>query len=165
MAPITHLPSLILLTVLLCHFILLASSASFAAMADDTRNTMRAMAITKLGKIPAPSEGANVSGPLVPTRMPIPTPSRDQVLIKVLACGVCHTELDEIEGRTAPPSLPVVPGHEVVGCITQIGDDVRDLQVGDRVGVGWIYDSDGKDLENISPQFRATGRDVDGGYA
>jgi propanol-preferring alcohol dehydrogenase len=83
----------------------------------------------------------------------------------VLACGVCHTELDEIEGRTAPPYLPVVPGHEVVGRIDRIGPGVDVARLGERVGVGWIHHSDGTAEENVSPAFRATGRDVDGGYA
>jgi len=90
------------------------------------------------------------------------------VLLRVLACGVCHTELDEIEGRSAPPRLPVTPGHEVVGEIVEGG---RRLAAGQRVGVAWIYSACGecdycrKGLENLCPQFRATGRDADGGYA
>jgi propanol-preferring alcohol dehydrogenase len=83
----------------------------------------------------------------------------------VAACGVCHTELDEIEGRTAPPRLPVILGHEVVGTIDRLGDGVTKLRVGDRVGVGWIHTSNGETDENLSPAFVATGRDVNGGYA
>lgn len=103
--------------------------------------------------------------PFFSTRLPIPRPKVDQVLIKVSTCGICHTELDEIEGRTAPPHLPVVPGHQVIGRIVEIGDEVSNHKVGDRVGVGWIYSSDGSRNENLSPAFRATGRDADGGYA
>jgi propanol-preferring alcohol dehydrogenase len=73
--------------------------------------------------------------------------------------------LDEIEGRTAPPHLPIVLGHEVVGYVEQLGDQVSQLRLGDRVGVGWIHSSSGTIDENLSPQFRATGRDVHGGYA
>jgi propanol-preferring alcohol dehydrogenase len=78
---------------------------------------------------------------------------------------VCHTELDEIEGRTPPPHYPVVPGHEVVGEVVRTGDEVHSLSPGMRVGVGWIHHSDGSVHENVSPSFTATGRDVNGGYA
>jgi propanol-preferring alcohol dehydrogenase len=78
---------------------------------------------------------------------------------------VCHTELDEIEGRTPPPKLPVVLGHEVVGHVDMLGDGVTNLGKGQRVGVGWIHSSSGDCDENLSPEFKATGRDVNGGYA
>jgi len=94
-----------------------------------------------------------------------PEPGDGEVLVHVAACGVCHTELDEIEGRTPPPQLPVIPGHQVVGRVADCGTGCELLQDGDRVGVGWIHSSDGSDSENISPAFRATGRDVNGGYA
>jgi propanol-preferring alcohol dehydrogenase len=103
--------------------------------------------------------------PLDLVERPNPDPGRGEVRIKVSACGVCHTELDEIEGRTAPPRLPVVPGHEVVGRVDRVGDGTTRFVIGDRVGVGWIHSSTGSDDENLSPRFRATGRDVDGGYA
>lgn len=103
--------------------------------------------------------------PLELTDLPMPEPKSNEVLLRVLACGVCHTELDEIEGRTAPEELPVVPGHEVVGKVVKKGDAVRRHELGDRVGVGWIHSSSGDAEENLSPQFRATGRDANGGYA
>ncbi len=103
--------------------------------------------------------------PLELLDLPVPEPAANEVLIRVSACGVCHTELDEIEGRTAPPRLPVVPGHEVVGRVESAGAAVSALKAGDRVGVGWIHSSSGQADENLSPAFRATGRDVDGGYA
>ncbi len=103
--------------------------------------------------------------PLTPEDVPVPEPAPDEVLIKVSACGVCHTELDEIEGRTPPSVLPMIPGHEVVGRVTEKGDRVTRLDVGDRVGVGWIFKSTGDDDENISDDFVATGRDANGGYA
>jgi alcohol dehydrogenase, propanol-preferring len=96
---------------------------------------------------------------------PVPEPRPHEVRIRVAACGVCHTELDEIEGRTAPPKFPVVPGHEVVGYVDRLGPGVTMHREGDRVGVGWIHSSSGDAEENLSPSFRATGRDVDGGYA
>lgn len=129
-----------------------------------TRN-MKAMAIVGLSR----SDGA--FEPLAPLELPVPEPGPGEVLIKVNACGVCHTELDEITGRTAPPRLPVVPGHQVVGTIEQLGPAVQGLQVGQRVGIAWIYSACGRcrycqqGLENLCPSFVATGRDTDGGYA
>jgi propanol-preferring alcohol dehydrogenase len=98
-------------------------------------------------------------------------PEAGEILIRVSACGVCHTELDEIEGRTPPPVFPVVPGHQVVGTITATGEGARRFSVGDRVGVAWIHDACGSckfckaGNENLCPKFKATGRDVNGGYA
>lgn len=103
--------------------------------------------------------------PLELEDVPIPVPGPGEVLLRVTACGVCHTELDEIEGRTAPPSYPVIPGHEVIGLVERLGPNVLMPRIGDRVGVGWIYSSSGGDDENLSPRFRATGRDANGGYA
>jgi len=103
--------------------------------------------------------------PLQMVDLETPEPDDGQVLIKISVCGVCHTELDEIEGRTAPPSLPVVPGHEVIGRVAALGKNASRFAAGDRVGVGWIYSSSGDADENLSPEFRATGRDVNGGYA
>ena len=120
---------------------------------------MRAMLLKATGSLdvnPVPLELEEIDDP---------APACDEILIRVAACGVCHTELDEIEGRTPPPKLPVVPGHEVVGRVMAAGDKARRFRQGDRVGVGWIHSSDGTDTENISPAFRATGRDVNGGYA
>jgi len=103
--------------------------------------------------------------PLELVELPVPEPGPGELRFKVSACGVCHTELDEIEGRTPPPRLPVVPGHEVVGRVDKLGEGARRYRIGDRVGVGWIHSSSGDEYENLSPEFRATGRDVDGGYA
>lgn len=105
------------------------------------------------------------STPLEMAELPMPKPDPLQVLIKVSVCGVCHTELDEIEGRTPPPRLPIVLGHQVVGLITELGTDVSKHKLGDRVGVGWIFHSDGSPTENLSREFQATGRDANGGYA
>lgn len=103
--------------------------------------------------------------PLAMAEVAKPAPGDNEVLLRVSACGVCHTELDEIEGRTPPPSLPVIPGHEVVGRVVALGTDARRFDIGDRLGVGWIHHSSGGHEENISEEFVATGRDVDGGYA
>lgn len=74
--------------------------------------------------------------PLALTDMPDPVPKEREILVKVHACGVCHTELDEIEGRTPPPSLPVVLGHQVVGSVEDLGSKASLFKTGDRVGVG-----------------------------
>ena len=103
--------------------------------------------------------------PLKLADIPTPIPATNEILIRVNACGVCHTELDEIEGRTPPPSLPVVPGHEVIGRVAANGSGASKFEIGDRVGVGWIFKSSGDERENISEEFVATGRDVNGGYA
>ena len=94
-----------------------------------------------------------------------PEPRTGEILVAVSVCGVCHTELDEIEGRTPPPRLPVVPGHEIVGTVAKCGPGCRRYSGGERVGIGWIHSSDRSASENLSDAFRATGRDVDGGYA
>ena len=103
--------------------------------------------------------------PLELVDLPTPTPADDQLLVAVSTCGVCHTELDEIEGRTPPPRLPVVLGHEIVGTVIGRGQVARRFAIGDRVGIGWIHSSSGDVDENVSDQFQATGRDADGGYA
>ncbi|HSS65224.1 MAG TPA: zinc-dependent alcohol dehydrogenase family protein [Gammaproteobacteria bacterium] len=120
---------------------------------------MRAMLLKKIVSLDEDD------APLELADLPVPEPDRGEVRVRITACGVCHTELDEIEGRTAPPKLPVVPGHEVVGRVDRLGAGVTRLGLDDRVGVGWIHSSSGETDENISPAFRATGRDVDGGYA
>jgi alcohol dehydrogenase, propanol-preferring len=109
--------------------------------------------------------------PLEMVDLPDPVPTGDEILVKVSACGVCHTELDEIEGRTPPPSLPMVLGHEVVGRVAATGDRAGAFKIGDRVGIGWIYAACGECAfcmegnENLCRHFKATGRDANGGYA
>ncbi len=109
--------------------------------------------------------------PLRLVDLPEPRPGAGEVLLRVSACGVCHTELDEIEGRTPPPRLPVVPGHQVIGRIVENGPGAGRYPVGTRLGVAWIFSACGAcdhcigGNENLCPDFRATGRDADGGYA
>lgn len=111
------------------------------------------------------------SKPLVQVEMPIPEPGPGEILLKVGACGVCHTELDEIEGRTPPPEYPIILGHEVVGRVCDFGPNATKYKEGDRVGVGWIYSACGEcafcqsGQENLCQDFRGTGRDANGGYA
>ena len=109
--------------------------------------------------------------PLELTRLPDPVPREKEVLVRVSACGVCHTELDEIEGRTPPPHFPVVLGHQVVGTVEDTGKGASVFKPGDRVGVAWIYSACGtckfcrEGNENLCSDFKATGRDANGGYA
>ncbi|MBN1247822.1 MAG: zinc-dependent alcohol dehydrogenase family protein [Anaerolineae bacterium] len=109
--------------------------------------------------------------PLRCTELPDPDPAPHELQIRVLVCGVCHTELDEIEGRTPPATFPIIPGHQVVGIVTGKGDQVDRYAIGNRVGVAWIFSACGRchycasGQENLCPDFRATGRDAHGGYA
>ncbi|MBP7687417.1 MAG: zinc-dependent alcohol dehydrogenase family protein [Thermoflexales bacterium] len=114
------------------------------------------------------------SAPLRWAELPDPAPGAGEILIKVAACGVCHTELDEIEGRLPPPQLPIVLGHQVVGRVVESASHAMTpdkLQVGDRVGVAWINSACGvcefcrSGRENLCPHFKATGLDAHGGYA
>jgi propanol-preferring alcohol dehydrogenase len=126
---------------------------------------MRAMVLRRLGEVNADRELIEFA------RLPVPEPVERELLIMVSACGVCHTELDEIEGRTPPRHLPVILGHQVVGRIEKMGVEAGTFHTGDRVGVGWFYSSCGQcrycwdGNENLCPEFRATGRDANGGYA
>lgn len=126
---------------------------------------MKAMQITKVTELKSNSE------PLTYSEIPIPVPGQNEVLIRINTCGVCHTELDEIEGRTPPPEFPMIPGHQVVGIVEKTGNQVLNVGVGDRVGVAWIFSSCGKceyckrGEDNLCEEFKATGRDANGGYA
>ena len=114
---------------------------------------------------------AENQAPLELTELPDPIPAEGEVLVKISVCGVCHTELDEIEGRTPPPHLPIVLGHQVVGRVEATGSRVNTFRVGDRVGIAWIHSACGTcgfclaGNENLCEVFKATGRDVNGGYA
>jgi propanol-preferring alcohol dehydrogenase len=126
---------------------------------------MKAMVLKHLADLGAKPE------PLVLEDLLDPVPTSGEILVRVSACGVCHTELDEIEGRTPPPRLPVVLGHQVVGRVERLGAGAARFKIGDRVGVAWIFSACGRckfclgGTENLCPDFRATGRDANGGYA
>ncbi|MCD6548451.1 MAG: zinc-dependent alcohol dehydrogenase family protein [Thermodesulfobacterium sp.] len=111
------------------------------------------------------------SKPLKLVELENPCPAEDEIIIKVYACGVCHTEIDEIEGRALPSFFPIVPGHQIVGEVVEVGSEVKNFKIGDRAGAGWIYSSCEKceyckrGVENLCSQFKATGKDVHGGYA
>lgn len=126
---------------------------------------MKAMILNRIASL------ADNPAPLLLADWPMPEPGAGEVLIRVSACGVCHTELDEIEGRTPPPELPVILGHQVVGRVAASGADAEGPALGERVGVAWIYSACGvcthcrEGNENLCAGFRATGRDAHGGYA
>ncbi|HOU14272.1 MAG TPA: zinc-dependent alcohol dehydrogenase family protein [Anaerolineae bacterium] len=126
---------------------------------------MKAMLLPKLCNL------ADEHSPLRLTELPNPVPAAGEILLRVSACGVCHTELDEIEGRTPPPRLPVVLGHQVVGRVVDRGPGAEAFESGERVGVAWIHSACGTckfclaGNENLCADFKATGRDVNGGYA
>lgn len=131
----------------------------------DVPALMRAMRIHQTGAM----DGSRP--PLVQDRIETPAPGRGEVLLRVHACGVCHTEIDEIEGRTPPPRLPMTPGHQVVGTVAREGVDCSRQLLHKRVGVAWIHSACGhcpwcrEGRENLCPEFRACGRDAPGGYA
>jgi propanol-preferring alcohol dehydrogenase len=108
--------------------------------------------------------------PLKMVDLPDPVPGPKEILVKISACGVCHTELDEIEGRL-PPELPIVLGHQIVGRIVTLGSGATKFHVGDRVGIAWIHSACGKchfcleGKENLCLEFRGTGCHANGGYA
>jgi propanol-preferring alcohol dehydrogenase len=126
---------------------------------------MKAMILNQLCAI------ADNKNPLVLVDMPDPVPRVNEILIKVSTCGVCHTELDEIEGRTPPPKLPVILGHQIIGRVHTTGAAVTKFSKGARVGIAWIHSACGRchfcrsGAENLCEHFKATGRDVHGGYA
>jgi propanol-preferring alcohol dehydrogenase len=100
-----------------------------------------------------------------------PVPGSRDILVRVSACGVCHTELDEIEGRVSPSKFPIILGHEIVGRVERVGGEVTRFSKGSRVGICWIHWACKrcsfclKGEENLCDAARWTGRDVDGGYA
>ena len=119
---------------------------------------MKAMVLRKPGQ------------PFILEDLPKPEPKDNEILVKVSVCGACHTDLDEAEGRL-PTKLPVVPGHQVVGIVSQSGKQVKKYKVGDRVGATWLYSSCGNcafcktGMENLCENAKWTGKDADGGYA
>ena len=109
--------------------------------------------------------------PLRPAEAPTPTPAPDQVLLRVSACGICRTDLHILDGDLAHPSLPLIPGHQIVGTIEATGAHVARFKEGDRVGVPWLGWTDGTcpycrgGRENLCDNARFTGYDINGGYA
>jgi len=101
----------------------------------------------------------------------IPEPCFGEILIEIAACGVCRTDLHVVDGDLTGPSLPIVPGHEIVGRVAAIGDGVAQFSEGDRVGVPWLGYTCGdchfcrSGRENLCPVARFTGYQIDGGYS
>ncbi len=121
--------------------------------------SMRAMVLERAG------------APLVPREIPVPEPGPAELLVRVLACGVCRTDLHIVDGDLAKPALPLVPGHEIVGVVASIGSRVDRFRVGERIGVPWLGWTDGtcrycrQERENLCESARFTGYTTDGGYA
>ncbi|HEX4835863.1 MAG TPA: zinc-dependent alcohol dehydrogenase family protein [bacterium] len=109
--------------------------------------------------------------PLAIAEVPVPSPGPGQVRLRVQACGICHTDLHIVEGDLPAPALPLIPGHQIVGIIEAVGPGVTGLREGDRVGVAWLYETDGtcprcrEGKENLCVHIRFTGYHVPGGYA
>lgn len=123
---------------------------------------MKAMVLNKISPIE--------KEPLKMMDLSDPVPGVKEILVKISACGICHTELDEIEGRL-PPRLPIVLGHQIVGRVKELGPGVTKFNLGDRVGIAWINSACGKchfckeGHENLCSEFQGTGCHTDGGYA
>ncbi|HKV46677.1 MAG TPA: zinc-dependent alcohol dehydrogenase family protein [Candidatus Acidoferrales bacterium] len=111
------------------------------------------------------------TNPLVYTEIPDPRPGRGEVLVRVKTCGVCRTDLHVIEGELAPRKSPVIPGHQIVGEIAELGDGAKRFRPGTRVGIPWLHQADGTceycrtGMENLCDNLSFTGYTVDGGYA
>ncbi|MEC4890500.1 MAG: zinc-dependent alcohol dehydrogenase family protein [Nitrospira sp.] len=124
---------------------------------------MKAMVLDRAGDVS--------TDPLQLRDLPMPVPGAGQVLVKVQVCGVCRTDLHVIEGELPDVKRPLVPGHQVVGIVTQLGAGVEGLKEGDRVGIAWLQGTCGtcefctSGRENLCLQARFTGYQVDGGYA
>ncbi len=109
--------------------------------------------------------------PLRPANLPTPTPTPDQVLIRVRACGICRTDLHILDGELAHPIVPLIPGHQIVGIVEATGERATRYKRGDRVGVPWLGWTDGacpycrSGRENLCDNARFTGYDINGGYA
>ena len=121
---------------------------------------MRAMVLTRPG-----------AGSVEPVELERPVPGPGQVLVRVLACGVCRTDLHVVDGDLPEPAIPIVPGHEIVGRIEQTGPEVEAFEPGDRVGIPWLGHSCGacefcgSGRENLCRRARYTGYQINGGYA
>ena len=120
---------------------------------------MRAMILEQAGK------------PLAPRDCLVPEPRGRQIQLQVLACAVCRTDLHVVDGELPNPKLPLILGHEIVGRVTRVGEQVTLLTIGQRVGVPWlgwtcgICDFCRSGRENLCELARFTGYQIDGGYA
>jgi propanol-preferring alcohol dehydrogenase len=101
-----------------------------------------------------------------------PRPATGQLLVRIVACAVCRTDLHVADGELPDPKLPLIPGHQIVGCVEEIGEGVNSkFKIGDRVGIPWLGWTDGEcaycrsSRENLCDRARFTGYTIDGGYA
>src|SRR5438477_793591 len=124
---------------------------------------MRAMLLQS----PAPIH----SSPLRLSEIPDPVPGANEVRVKVRCCAVCRTDLHIIERDLEPMKMPLIPGHQVVGTVDQLGPDCRRLKIGQRVGIAWLRHTCGQcrfctaGRENLCPYSQYTGYHADGGFA
>jgi alcohol dehydrogenase, propanol-preferring len=111
------------------------------------------------------------AGRVEPLNLETPSPGRGQLLVRVLACGVCRTDLHVVDGELPDPAIPIIPGHEIVGRVERLGPDASPFRIGDRVGIPWLGWSCGAcewcaaGRENLCRSARYTGYQIDGGYA
>jgi propanol-preferring alcohol dehydrogenase len=109
--------------------------------------------------------------PLRVAEVPVPEPGEGQILLRVHCCAVCRTDLHVVDGELTDPSLPLIPGHQIVGTVEKVGERADSFAVGDRVGVPWLGWTDGEcryclsGRENLCEKARFTGYQIDGGYA
>ena len=109
--------------------------------------------------------------PLIIAEVEKPAPEPKEVRLKILTCGICHTDLHVVEGELPPKKLPIIPGHQIVGIVESVGRKVTRFRIGDKVGVAWLNYTCGKcefclkGKENLCEKARFTGYDADGGYA
>jgi len=126
---------------------------------------MKAMVLEKIGHIE--------SNPLKYREIEQRDPGPGEIQVKIKTCGVCHTDLHEVEGDLHLPRVPIIVGHEIIGIVEKIGDNTENttINIGDRVGIAWLYSTCGKckycfnGMENLCVNARFTGYDVNGGYA
>lgn len=120
---------------------------------------MKAMVLHKAGE------------PLELKEVPVPQPDANQLLLNIHSCGVCRTDLHIVDGELQEPNLPLIPGHQIVGRVEQVGSEVSDFKKGDKVGVPWLGYTCGncefcqRDQENLCDHARFTGYDINGGFA
>jgi alcohol dehydrogenase, propanol-preferring len=118
-----------------------------------------------------PSPAKIETAPLQFTDVPTPVPAKGQILVRVHACAVCRTDLHVVEGELPRRKMPIIPGHQVVGVVEALGEGATRFSIGARVGVAWLYQTDGScgycraGMENLCDHPDFTGYTVDGGYA
>jgi propanol-preferring alcohol dehydrogenase len=109
--------------------------------------------------------------PLAYTELPVPEPDSGEILVRVVICGICHTDLHTVEGELPLVTKPIVPGHQIIGFVEKVGSGVSSFGVGDRVGMAWLHATCGSCVycktgrENLCANAQFTGYHVNGGYA